>query len=106
MICHECSSDNIRNATECSVCGASLNVIPHSCSFVNSTTDMYCGGCGQSLLKAHTLSRRRLPNEYVESTKHFSEQELLSLLDLQQNRAKAAAKTTAFIQADVDNLFK
>jgi hypothetical protein len=106
MICHECSSDNIRNATECSVCGSPLNVIRHSCSFVNTTTDMYCGGCGQSLLKAHALSRKRLPDEYVESTKHFSEQELLSLLDLQQSRALTAVKTTAFVQADVDKLFK
>jgi hypothetical protein len=105
MICHECKSDNIRGATECSVCGATLNVMRHSCSFVNFTTDMYCGGCGLSLLKVNVLTRKRLPDEYVESTKYFSEQELLSLLDLQQNRTMGVVKKTAFAQDDVDKLF-
>ena len=105
MICHHCKADNGRSELVCANCGSKLHAVRHSCTFVNTTTDMYCGGCGQSLLRVGSLVRRRPAEEFLESAHHFSEQDLLQLLDLQQHTIKAGKKAS-ISQSDVDKLFQ
>jgi hypothetical protein len=66
---------------------------------------MYCGGCGQSLLRAGSLLKRHTAEDYIETMSQFSEQELLQLLDLQQQTTKAG-KSVSISQSDVDKLFQ
>ncbi|MCX6137937.1 MAG: hypothetical protein NTV54_10630 [Ignavibacteriales bacterium] len=89
----------------CTSCSTKLHAVRHSCTFINATTDMYCGGCGQSLLRIGSLVKRRPVEEFVESAAHFSEQELLQLLDLQHHTIKAS-KRVSISQLDVDKLFQ
>ena len=105
MICHHCNADNGRSELVCNSCGSKLHAVRHSCTFINTTTDLYCGGCGQSLLRVGSLVKRRPVDDFLEGIQHFSEQELLQLLDLQQH-AIMAGKKASISQSDVDKLFQ
>jgi hypothetical protein len=105
VICHSCKTDNGKNEMVCTSCGTKLHVARHSCTFVNTTADMYCGGCGQSLLRVGSLVKRRPTEEFIETTSHFMEQELLQLLDLQHHTLKSSRRVS-ISQSDVDKMFQ
>ncbi len=106
MICQHCQNDNPRNTLECTVCGTKLHAVKHSCGFVNSLTDFYCGGCGQSILQVTTQLRQKFNDDTMQPEHQFSEQELLTLLDVHQRASTRQARHHIISQKDVDKLFQ
>jgi hypothetical protein len=91
---------------ECAQCGVKLPAARHSCSFVNSTLDKYCGGCGASLMRGNMVLKRRQPDDFVQAPVRFTEQELLLLIDLQQQMEVTENRQGPISQDEVDKLFK
>jgi hypothetical protein len=67
---------------------------------------MFCGGCGQSLIKSSNILKRRAKDEYIEAVTQFSEQELVFLLDLHTQMTATKGKPASVSQEDVDKLFE
>ncbi|MDE3057508.1 MAG: zinc ribbon domain-containing protein [Bacteroidota bacterium] len=106
MICNHCQSDNPRGALECTACGTKLHAVKHGCGFVNSLTDFYCGGCGQSILKMTTQLKQKFNDDMMQPEHHFSEQELLTLLDIHQRTGAQRSEQHTVSQKDIDKLFQ
>jgi hypothetical protein len=106
MICQHCQNDSPRNQLECTVCGTKLHAVKHSCGFVNSLTDFYCGGCGQSILKTTTQLKQKFNDDIMQQECQFNEQELLTLLDVHQRTSGQKTRQNAISQKDVDKLFQ
>jgi len=105
MICSNCSNDNPRSAIECIVCGTRLTTIRCKCGFLNSLMDHYCGSCGSQLIKATTLMRMQKFETSFDAANEFTEQELMTLLDIQQSIIQSETQQNKVTQEDIDKLF-
>ena len=106
MICPNCDNDNPRTAIECISCGAKLNVIRCKCGFLNSIMDQYCGSCGSQLIKASAHVRMQKFETTSGASIPFTEQELMTLIDIQRNAAQAEVQQNKASQTDIDKLFE
>jgi len=105
MICPNCENDNPRTAIECIACGEKLNIVRCKCGFLSSIMDQYCGNCGSQLIKASALIRMQKFETSLGATSIFSEQELMTLVEIQRNVAQAEIKQHKVSQTDIDKLF-
>ena len=106
MICPNCENDNPRTAIECISCGQKMNVVRCKCGFLSSIMDQYCGNCGSQLMKASALVRMQKFETSFGSTAMFTEQELMSLIEIQRNAAQAEVQQQKVSQSDIDQLFR
>jgi hypothetical protein len=105
MICPNCESDNPRTAIECIACGSKMNVIRCKCGFLSSIMDQHCGNCGSQLIKASAYVRMQKFETLTGSSIPFTEQELMTLIDIQRNAVQAEVHQNKASQVDIDKLF-
>lgn len=106
MICSNCENDNPRSAIECLSCGVKINSIACSCGFHNSLIDQYCGSCGKQLLKSPSLSKLQKGFSSPAATMTFTEQELMTLVNLQQSLLQQDDRHNKVTQDDIDSMFQ
>ncbi|MBI2429465.1 MAG: zinc ribbon domain-containing protein [Ignavibacteriales bacterium] len=105
MICSNCTNDNPRTALECIFCGTRLSTIRCKCGFLNSLMDHYCGNCGSQLIKATALARMQKFETSLGVSTAFSEQELMTLIEIQQSITQSETQQNKVTQGDIDTLF-
>ena len=105
MICLQCNNDNPRSALECITCGTKLSVVRCKCSYLNSLMDQFCGGCGKQLIKATALKRMQKFETHINTIPHFTEQELMTIIEIQQQMTQAEHPENKVTQNDIDQLF-
>ncbi|MEW5797944.1 MAG: zinc ribbon domain-containing protein [Bacteroidota bacterium] len=105
MICSNCNSDNPRTAVECIMCGTRLTSVRCKCGFLNSLMDHYCGSCGSQLIKVTTLMRLQKFETSLGVVSEFSEQELMTLIDIQRSMTQTEMQQNKVTQDDIDKFF-
>lgn len=106
MICSQCNNDNQRGVTICVFCNAKLPGVRHSCGFINSITDQFCGGCGEHLVVQKTIFRPHVSDTPFQSMPNFSDNQLVTLLEVQKQQVGDKKKAAGSKQEDINKLFE
>ncbi|MBW7887739.1 MAG: zinc ribbon domain-containing protein [Bacteroidetes bacterium] len=106
MICTQCNTDNIRGASTCIYCNAKLPGIRHSCGFMNTITDQFCGGCGEHLVIQKSALRPAAVETSFQIASSFTDQQLVLLLEMQKQIVGEKRKQIVSKQEDIDKLFE
>jgi len=108
MICRTCQAQNSDHRRYCGQCGGAIARPCPRCSFFNSLSDLFCGGCGQkfSELRAnHALGEvQRAVSEKNDGIRQLSPLEMRDLLVTSASKA-AQPLQGEVSQNELDKLF-
>lgn len=101
MICNSCHTENKEYRLFCSNCGKALSTTRHLCGFINETSNLYCGGCGQKIKVHKEESSEKIEEMFGEK---FSPEDMAEILSEENLLIKP--KTIVMSQTEIDKLFK
>ncbi|MDI6803362.1 MAG: zinc ribbon domain-containing protein [Bacteroidota bacterium] len=107
MICEACNTENNINRLFCLHCGKTLPTQRHSCGFINSEKDIYCGGCGM-LTKVSPEGIQNLNHKQTRQGlfvgENFSEEDIKAILE--EDNFQTKEKKYTLSQTEIDSMFK